>query len=134
MYRTYFLFVIGLLLFWSSTGSADEALSSALGLSMDQAKKVQDIQKKYRPQFSAKRQELTREQRKGWHARVTHESGQAAQQDMVSAKLLEELKQIRQQENADIRQVLTPAQRAKFEVVLQQRKEMVGSSRDDKHL
>lgn len=134
MYRRYFVIVVSALLLWSSSGYADASLESALGLDINQARQVQDIQKKYRPQFSASRQELNREERKLRRARIERDSAQIAQQESIVEKHLAELKHIRMNENEEIRRVLTPEQRLKFEKVLQQRKETVGSSRDDKRL
>ncbi len=79
MYRRYFFCVIGALLLWSSHSYADASFESALGLNINQAKHVQEIQKKYRPQFSAKRQERNREQRQLRQARLAHDSSKMAQ-------------------------------------------------------
>ena len=68
--------------------------------------------------------------RKLRRARIKHDSSTMAKQEKVIAKLREELKQIRQSENAEIRRVLNSEQRRKFEEVIQQRRASVGSSRD----
>ncbi|MGE0826287.1 MAG: Spy/CpxP family protein refolding chaperone [Candidatus Binatia bacterium] len=130
----YLLLVFSFLFLFSTLGYADAPLEKTLGLNTEQAKQVQQIQKKYRREFSAKRQELHRERRKLRRARLAHESSEIAQQEEVTAKLREELKQIRSNENEEIRGVLTPEQQEKFEEVLQQRKKAVGSSRDEKDL
>lgn len=134
MRMKYFLLVLGTLFVFSSSAQADAPLKSKLGLSMDQAKQVHAIQKKYRQPFSAKRQELHRERRKLRRARNANESRQVAQQEQIAAKLQDELQHIRRQENEEIRRLLTPDQRQKFEEVLQQRKASVGSSRDARDL
>lgn len=92
----YFLLVLSTLFLFSSYGYADARLEKKLGLDTDRARQVQEIQKKYRRKFSAKRQEL--------HS-----------------------------ENEQIRRVLTPEQRNKFEQVIQQRRASVGSSRDTRN-
>ena len=129
----YFLFLLGILsLTISSYAYADARLEKKLGLDINQAKQVQEIQKKYRKMFSAKRQEFNRESRKLRRARIDNDSSTIAQQEQITAKLQEELKQIRHNENEEIRQVLTAEQSKKFEEIIKQRKASVGSSRDAK--
>ena len=128
------LLILATLFLWTSTGYADAPLKTTLGLDMEQAQQVQAIQKKYRRPFSAKRQELNRERRKLRRARNENDSSQVAQQEQITAQLQDELQHIRRKENEEIRQVLTPDQRQKFEAVLQQRKASVGSSRDARDL
>jgi len=129
-----FLIVFGVLSLFSSYGYADARLEKKLDLNTHQAKQVQEIQKKYRRQFSAKRQEFNTESRKLRRARNAHDSSQIAQQEKITAQLQEELKSIRLNEHEEIRGVLTPEQREKFEKVIQQQKDSVGSSRDARNL
>lgn len=128
----YFLLILSALFLFSNYSYADAPLKQSLGLGMDQAKIVYDIQKKYRRPFAAKRSELHREERKARRARIANDSATLAQQEAITAKLRQELGQIRHRENDEIRRVLTPQQRDTFEIVLQQRRAMVGSSRDVK--
>lgn len=132
MRLNYLLLVLSAVFLFSSYSYADAPLKQSLGLSMDQAKIVYDIQKKYRRPFAAKRGELHREERKARRARKANDSATLAQQEVITAKLRQQLGQIRHKENDEIRRVLTPSQRDKFEGVLQQRQAMVGSSRDVK--
>ncbi len=111
---------------------ADAPLKSALDLSTEQARQVQEIQKTYRRPFAAKRQEYNRESRKLRRARSDNDGAAIASQETIIAGLREELKQIRRAENDEIRKVLSAQQRTKFEEVLAQRKASVGSSRDAK--
>jgi periplasmic protein CpxP/Spy len=127
----YLFLVVGALLF-SGAALADAPLKSSLGLDTNQAKQVQEIQKKYRRPFSAKRQELHREERRLRRAKIDNDSGAIAKQERITAKLQAELKEIRDNENDEIRAVLTSEQRLKFEEVLKQRDEAAGSSRDVK--
>ena len=126
----HFLIVLGTLFLISSFAYADARLEKTLGLDTNQARQVQQIQKKYRREFSSKRQELNRELRKLRRARIANDSRTMAQQERITAKLEEELRQIRTRENDQIRRVLSSAQRAQFEDVIQQRRAAVGSSRD----
>lgn len=111
---------------------ADESLKSVLGLSMDQARQADAIQASHRPKFAAKRQERNRELRVLRRARIANDSQLVAKQEQVTAKLHEELRLIRVSEDEQIRRLLTPEQNRKFAEYVKLRKEMVGSSRDDK--
>ena len=126
----YFLIVLTTLFLFSSYSYADARLEKKLALNTSQAQQVQQIQKQYRKQFSSKRQQLNRELRKLRRARIKHDSSKMAQQERITAKLQEELRQIRLNENEGIRRVLNSSQRAKFEEIIQQRRASVGSSRD----
>ena len=98
---------------------------------MDQAHKVTAIEKKHRLEFAAKRGDFNRESRVLRRARIGRDSAAIAKQEPVVAALQEELRKIREAENENIRALLTPTQRTKFEAVLEQRKAMHGSSRDE---
>jgi hypothetical protein len=87
MHIKHLLLVLGSLFLFSSYGYADAPLKSKLGLNTEQAKQVQEIQKKYRRKFSAKRQELHRERRKLRRARLENDSNAMAQQEKIIAKL-----------------------------------------------
>jgi Spy/CpxP family protein refolding chaperone len=131
--RTRFLSLafVGLVMF-SGYGLADATLKGTLGLNIEQARQVDQIQAQHRPKFAAKRQERNTELRKLRRARIANDSKEIARQEGITAKLHDELEQIRMSEDEAIRRVLTTEQRKKFEEYLKLRKEMVGSSRDDK--
>lgn len=118
------------LLLTAGAAYADAPLKSSLDLDTDQARQVQQIQKTYRRSFSAKRQEMNRESRKLRRARNDNDSALIAQQETIVADLQAELRAIRTAENDEIRKVLTPEQNVKFDHVIEQRRAMVGSSRD----
>ena len=111
---------------------ADESLETALGLSRDQAHAVMAIEKTYRTEFAAKRGDFNRESRVLRRAHIARDSAAIARQEPVVAALQQELRKIHAAENEKIRAVLTPAQRTRFEAVLEQRKAMHGSSRDER--
>jgi hypothetical protein len=113
---------------------ADQSLETALGLSRDQAHAVMAIEARFRPVFAAKRGDFNRESRVLRRAHIARDSAGIARQEPVVAALQQELRQIREAENEKIRAVLTPAQRTRFETVLEQRKAMHGSSRDERSL
>lgn len=110
---------------------ADPPLKSALGLSVDQARVVDAIQARYRPIFAAKRTEHNNELRKLRRARIANDSKQIAELTKVTDALQAELKQIRLNEDEEIRRTLTPEQKVKFAEHIEFRKQMKGSSRDD---
>ncbi|MEM8817087.1 MAG: hypothetical protein AAFX56_09365 [Pseudomonadota bacterium] len=130
MQNTLSILLTSTLLLMGSAASADAPLKSSLGLDTDQAREVQLIQKSYRRSFSAKRQEMNRESRKLRRARADNDSAVIAQQEAIVAELQAELRAIRNSENEDIRKLLTPEQNLKFDEVIEQRRAMVGSSRD----
>ena len=109
---------------------ADAPLKSKLGLDMDQAKVVAEIQSEYRKSKRSVRQELNREARKLRRARSANDSAAVATQEQIVARLEGEMRTQILSEDDAIREVLTPAQLAKFEAYVQQRNDMVGSSRD----
>jgi cobalamin biosynthesis Mg chelatase CobN len=111
---------------------ADATLKGTLNLDIDQARKVDTIQAKYHTAFASKRQERNREARKLRRARIANDRQQIAEQEQIVNRLHAELKQIQLREDDEIRQVLSPAQRTKFDEYLKLRKEMIGSSRDAK--
>ena len=114
--------------------SADQSLKSALDLSMDQARVVYDIQKQYQQPFVHKRGEYQTQMRVLRRARIANDSAGTAREEQVARRLHEEMLAIQAKEDADIRTVLTPQQNRKFDAYLKLRREMVGSSRDDKEL
>ncbi len=118
--------------FFAVSLMADQSLKSALSLDVEQARQVDAIQAKYRVPFAAKRQVQNQELRKLRRARIANDSKQMAEQEQITNRLHEELRQIRVNEDEEIRRVLRPAQLQKFEEYRKLRKEMIGSSRDDK--
>lgn len=118
------------LLLMAGAAHADAPLKSSLDLNTDQAKQVQQIQKTYRRTFGAKRQEMNRESRKLRRARSDNDSALIEQQETIVADLQAEMRAIRTAENDEIRKLLTPEQNLKFDQVIEQRRAMVGSSRD----
>lgn len=114
----YLLFVVGALLLAGGAAQADPTLKAKLSLSMEQAKQVDDIQKKHRKLFAAKRTEYNKQMRALRRANIASDSAGVTRQEKITADLREELRVLRKQENDEIRAVLTPEQREKFEQVL----------------
>ena len=129
MMKSVLFLVLGAFLLLGGTAHADQSLKSALGLSMDQAKQVSDIEAKYRKPFSAKRTALNTEMRAMRRAKVENDSAKLAKQEAITEQMADELYDIRKARNAEIMAVLNPQQVALFEQVLEKRLES-GSTRD----
>lgn len=118
------------LLFTSQAAIADAPLKARLGLDMDQAKSVDEIQARYRKAFRAKRGPYHREQRALRRAKKANDGAAVAKHEPVVAALKAELRDIILTTDDEVRAVLTPTQLAKFEAYILERNAMVGSSRD----
>jgi len=119
-------------LFAGGPAIADPSLKSALGLDIEQARQVDMIEAKYRKPSAAKRQQRDAELRKLRRARLANDSQGIAEQEAIAARLHEEFRQIHFARNDEIRAVLKPEQKDRFEKHLVAMKEMHGSSRDAK--
>lgn len=118
--------------FCSTMAMADAPLKSALGLSMDQAKAATEIHTRRFPAFQKKRGEYTTQMRKLRRARIANDSAAVAREDAIARQLHSEMMALMHAEDDEIRKLLTPEQSRKFDDYLKLRREMVGSSRDDK--
>lgn len=127
--RTLFT-VIFIFLFSGHTAFADAPLKTRLGLDMDQAKVVDDIQARYRAAFRKKRSVYHREQRVMRRARKANDSALVAKQEPIVAGLKAELREIILSTDNEVRAILTPEQKKKFEDYIVERNSMKGSSRD----
>jgi len=133
MKRINALFLILATFAFSTLSLADARLDKALGLSMDQARQVKQIEQNYRKQMRPVRSDLKREERKLRRARLDHDGATIAQQEKIIARLATSFKQLRLNADDQIRRVLTPAQKPAFDMYIQQRQNIVGSSRDAKY-
>lgn len=126
--------LLAIFLFTSQVAIADAPLKSKLGLDITQAGLVADIQKRYRAEKRSIRQALNRESRKLRRAKSSNDATAIAELTPVVADLQYQMQTAMFAEDAEIRGVLNTEQRAKFESYIDQRNEMVGSSRDAKVL
>lgn len=113
---------------------ADAPLKSKLDLDVDQAKTVAEIQARYRAEMRTTRQTLHTENRKLRRARVANDSAEIARLEPIVESLRGDFRQIMQNQDKEIRAVLSAEQQAKFDAYIEQRKSMVGSSRDVKDM
>lgn len=111
---------------------ADAPLKEALGLSMDQAKAANEIHTRRFPTYQKKRTEYSRQMGKLRRARIANDSAAVVREDAAARQLHAEMMALMHAEDDEIRKLLTPEQSKKFDAYLKQRREMVGSSRDDK--
>jgi predicted phage gp36 major capsid-like protein len=118
--------------FFSGYAQADARLDRALSLSHEQAAQVNEIQKKYRQEFSAVRQDFNRERRRLMRAENDHDTALIAEQEKKTANLQDQLKKIKASEDAEIRKLLNADQVKAFEAYIEKRNAMTGSSRDAK--
>ncbi|MBM3787803.1 MAG: hypothetical protein FJW30_25905 [Acidobacteria bacterium] len=116
----------------SANAIADAPLKSALGLSMDQAKAATEIHTRRFPVYQKKRSEYSRQMGKLRRARIANDSEAVVREDAIARRLHGEMMALMHEEDGEIRKLLTPEQSKKFDAYLKQRREMVGSSRDDK--
>lgn len=113
---------------------ADAPLKSTLDLDLDQAAKVEAIQKNARDSVRPVREALNREERALRRAKIANDSAGIARQETVIAPLRGQLAAIFAKESEEIQALLTPEQKTRYEEYLKVRDEMVGSSRDVKSL
>lgn len=116
----------------SPPASADAPLASALGLTMDQAKAATEIHTRRFPAYQKKRGEYTQQMRKLRRARIANDSAGVEREDAIARRLHGEMMALMHEEDEEIRRLLTPEQSKKFDAHLKLRREMAGSSRDDK--
>ncbi len=116
----------------SGAAIADAPLQSRLELSMDQARKVNEIQAASRRSFASRRQDFNRESRAQRRARIANDSNEVTRLDGVIEALREELRQIQQNEDDSIRAVLDARQQLAFDDYIAERRQMQGSSRDER--
>ncbi|MEZ5398508.1 MAG: Spy/CpxP family protein refolding chaperone [Bryobacteraceae bacterium] len=128
--RFYTIVIAGLLAL-GGAALADAPLETALGLNMEQARQVKEIQARYRKQFAVKRGERNTDMRRLRRARFAKDGKAVAELEKLTEAQRLELVRIRASEDAEIRRLLNPEQNKKFDDYIKLRREMVGSSRDE---
>lgn len=113
---------------------ADAPLKSTLALDLEQAAKVDVIQKEARDAVRPVREALNREERALRRAKIANDAGAITRQETLIAPLREQLAAIFGKETELIRALLTPEQKTRYEEYLKIRDEMAGSSRDVKSI
>lgn len=132
-YSFVFSFVVCSLLLFSGYGYSDAPLTSKIdGLTTDQKKQINDIQKEARDAMRKPRGDLHREQRALRRAKKANDSATIAEQESKILPLQAEMKRIHDEEESKIRSILTPEQSNQYDQWLAERNSMTGSSRDVK--
>jgi hypothetical protein len=121
-----------LLLLLTAPAAADEPLQSVLHLSMEQAREVSDIQARSRRAFASTRQAFNRESRAMRRARLANDAQELVRLETVTEGLREELRRIQQSEDDQVRALLNERQQLAFDAFLVERRQMHGSSRDER--
>ena len=130
MYKSLFsILLLGSTVF-TGAALADAPLKTALDLTVDQARQVDEIQAVHRREYAAQRGKTNTEERKLRRARLANDSEQIAILEKVTEDMKAELRKIKASEDAAIRELLTPEQNGKFDSYIETREAMVGSSRD----
>ncbi len=130
MRKSFLSFLLLSLTAFSGAGLADAPLKTVLELDVEQARQVAEIQGDSRRQYAATRGRHNTEARKLRRAKIANDSEQIAVQEGITAELKAEMRQIKDNEDAAIRKVLTPEQNQKFDAFIEKRSAMAGSSRD----
>lgn len=121
---------IASLLSVSMAAFADAPLSEVIDFSLDQARSVSAIQEEARLAFAVARGQHNRVRRALRRAEADHDAEQIQALSAELAHWQQEMRDIRNREDAQIRAVLTAEQLPAFEDWIAQRESMVGSSRD----
>jgi Spy/CpxP family protein refolding chaperone len=124
--------VAGCLFLLTNVTYADAPLKSALGLSIDQAAQVDEIEKQTREAIRPVRTELHREERALRRAQIANDSEAITRQEKLIEPLRKKMSALHESETQRVRAILTPEQNVKYDAHLKTRDEMVGSSRDVK--
>ncbi len=132
--RTLLWLLFSSLLFTAAEIRADAPLANALELSNDQVVEVEQIQADHRKQFRAVRGDYNRQSRALRRARRAADAQQISLLESSTAALAAQLQQIQVSEDAAIRSLLTDQQLPLFADYVEQRRAMVGSSRDQRIL
>ena len=109
---------------------ADARLDTRLGLSVDQARQVNEVEARYRKTFASQRQAFNRESRALRRARIANDSAEISRLEGVMQGMEDGLIKTRAEWDDAIRALLTPDQIPEFEKHVQERKNMVGRRTD----
>lgn len=112
--------------------SADAALASRLALDTTQARQLDTIEAEYRREFASLRQEHNRQARALRRAKLANDAAEMARLEAVTAELRARLGAMREAQDARIGALLRPEQQPLFAAYVEERRQMKGSSRDER--
>lgn len=124
------LLALGLAL--ASAAFADAPLQARLRLDTAQSRQLAVLEASYRQEFAALRQDYNREMRALRRARLANDSAGIDRLTVVTEGLREQAKQMRVDQDAFISALLRPEQRPLFDAYVAERRQMAGSSRDER--
>ncbi len=124
--------LLAITLLWSTASLADASLTTRLGLDIDQSRQLADIEADYRREFASLRQVYNRESRALRRARLANDSAEVARLTTVTEGLRQQLIALRKAQDARIAALLRPEQEARFAAYVEERRQMDGSSRDER--
>lgn len=127
-----FLLLLSSLLCGSVAAHADAALKTRLQLDIEQARQVDQIQAEHRKRFAAKRGEFNRESRALRRAELANDSAEMTRLTTVTEALRADLKQLHEDQDARIAALLSAEQQTLFDGYIAERRQMAGSSRDER--
>lgn len=111
---------------------ADADLVSRLALDTTQARQLNTIEAEYRREFASLRQEHNRQARALRRAKLANDAGEIARLEAVTTELRSQLKAMRVAQDARITALLRPEQQPLFVAYVEERRQMKGSSRDER--
>ncbi|MCU0755709.1 MAG: hypothetical protein MUE46_11405 [Xanthomonadales bacterium] len=123
-------FLSGLL--YAGAVHADAALASRLALDTPQAQTLASLEATYRRDFASLRQLHNREARALRRARLAHDAAETQRLEAVVEGLRLQLAALREAQDARISGLLRPEQQPLFEAYIAERRQMHGSSRDER--
>lgn len=123
-------FLLGLL--FATAARADAALASRLDLDLSQAQSLTSLEASYRREFASLRQLHNREARALRRARIANDAAEIQRLDLVVEGLRVQLADLRDTQDARIGGLLRPEQQPLFEAYVAERRQMRGSSRDER--
>ncbi len=115
-----------------SPANADAALASRLVLDTAQARQLSTIEADYRRDFASLRQVHNREARALRRARLAHDAAEIARLEEVTGNLRGQLFALREAQDQRIVALLRADQRPAFDAYVVERRQMLGSSRDER--
>lgn len=111
---------------------ADASLSARLGLDVEQSHALAGIESTYRRDFAALRQEHDRQVRALHRAKLAHDAAVTARLEAVVAAHRARLTALREAQDQRIVVLLRDEQKPRFDAYVAERRQMVGSSRDER--
>lgn len=134
MYRSIIalLFALPLALLAAGPAAADAALSARLGLDVEQSRTLATIEASYRREFAALRQEHNRQARALRRAKLAHDAAETARLEAIVEDHRARLAALREAQDQRIVALLRADQKPRFDAYVAERRQMVGSSRDER--